>query len=205
VSIRKRLFAWILKKGESINDQIYRSYKQNLFSTMNGKVVEIGPGTGINFRYMPTGTEWVGVEPNPSFHTGLIAQAEVYGIHAKLVAGEASKIPIPDDTADIVLCTLVLCSVPDPDADVTEMKRILKPGGKLMFIEHVAAPARSTLRKIQNFSNPFNRLMADGCNCNRETWLNIEKGAFKKIILSHHRVRGGMALHSPHIMGYAIK
>lgn len=205
MNFRKRFFAWILKKGDRINHKLYRSYKRTLFQNLKGLVVEIGPGTGVNFSYLTIETEWLGIEPKEAFHQDLLAQAKEKGINAKLLSGDAEQIPLPDNTADDVLCTLVLCSVNDPAHAIAEMKRVLKPGGKLVFIEHVAAPKKSGLRLAQEMFNPFNRAIADGCNANRETWIQIEKGGFSQVELSHHRVKGTLRIHSPHIMGYAIK
>lgn len=205
MNLRKRLFAWILLKGERINHKIYRSYKRDLFKDLKGLIVEIGPGTGINFSYLPVGTEWLGIEPNQAFHEGLLAQAKEKGINAKLLSGDAEQIPLPDNTADVLLCTLVLCSVTDPARAIAEMKRVLKPGGKLLFIEHVAAPKKSVLRFAQEIFNPLGRAMADGCHANRETWTHFEKSGFSRVELSHQRVKGTLKVHAPHIMGYAIK
>ena len=88
---------------------------------------------------------------------------------------------------------------------ILEIKRILKPGGKFYFIEHVAAPHGSFLRSAQNIFNPINRVIADGCNCNRETWSSIQHAGFSHVELSHTRLGGTMLVHSPHIFGYAVK
>lgn len=204
-SFRKRLFAWVMDQGEALNRKLYGPFKGDLFMDLKGTVVEIGPGTGINFNYLPSGMLWQGVEPNEAFHKLLMAQAKEKGIHATLVPGEAANIPLADNSADAVICTLVLCSVPDAAAAVAEMKRVLKPGGKLVFIEHVAAPKKSRLRFIQDALNPINRFMADGCNCNRETWTTIQEAGFSSVELTHHRMKGTMKFHAPHIMGYAVK
>mgnify|MGYP003460258923 CR=1 FL=1 len=204
-SLRKRLFAWVMNKGESLNRKLYGSFKRDLFRNLKGTVVEIGPGTGINFNYLPTGITWLGVEPNEAFHKMLLSQANEKGIQATLLAGEAANIPLADNSADAVICTLVLCSVNDPAAAIAEMKRVLKPGGKLIFIEHVAGPKKSGLRYIQDVINPINRALADGCNCNRETWFTIQEAGFTTVELVHHRLKGPLKLHAPHIMGYALK
>lgn len=205
MSFRKRMFAWILKKGEGVNLRLYKPYKQDLFQSIDGHVVEVGPGTGINFNYLPPGTAWTGIEPNEAFHDFLMKQASDHGIKARLVKGDAEHIPLPDNSADVVLCTLVLCSVANPVRAVSEIKRVLKPGGKLIFIEHVAAKQKSLLRRFQNFSNPCNRFMADGCNCNRETWTVLEGAGFSRLDLKHFRLKGAMLLHAPHIRGVATK
>jgi len=205
MSLRKRFFAWMLKQGDTFNRKLYNAHKKDLFQGIEGTVVEIGPGTGINFPYFPSGSKWIGIEPNDAFHEGLMIKAKENGINASLVNGNATNIPLPDENADAVVCTLVLCSVDEPKLAISEMKRILKPGGKLFFIEHVGAVKESGLRKAQNVFNPINRLMADGCNCNRETWTSLNEGGFSDVHLTHLRVKGAMKLHSPHILGYAVK
>lgn len=203
--LRKRFFAWMLKKSDTLNHQLYGSYKRNLFTGLSGLLIEIGPGTGVNFNYFPPGIQWKGIEPNQAFHETLQMQALKAGIVAKILTGDASNIPLTDNTADALICTLVLCSVKDPVKTIAELKRALKPGAKLIFIEHVAAPKKTALRTAQNIFNPLNRLIADGCNCNRETWTLIENAGFKEVNLSHQRVEGTFKLNKPHIIGYAVK
>lgn len=203
--LRKRFFAWMLKKGDAFNHTIYHRYKEDLFHNVNGLVVEIGPGTGVNFEYLPSGIDWIGIEPNQAFHQLLEKKAKDKGINANLLKGDALGIPLPGNSMDVFICTLVLCSVKDPKKVIGEIKRILKPGGKLIFIEHVAAPVKTKLRSTQNFFNPLNRFIADGCNCNRETWKYFQEAEFSQLRLEQEIINGAMKLHSPHIIGYAIK
>jgi SAM-dependent methyltransferase len=205
MSFRKRLFAWTLCKSDRANHLIYGSYKAKLIADLYGDVVEFGPGSGINFYYMPDNIKWTGIEPNMAFHKTLLLKANKKNIQATILSNNNGSIPLPDNLADFVLCTLVLCSVNDPQGLIMEMKRILKPGGKLIFIEHVAAPGKTRLRLLQNLVNPVNRYIADGCNCNRETWSFFRDIQFKNLELSHHLVKGVMPLHRPHIMGIAVK
>ena len=114
MSLRKRFFAWMLKQGDTFNRKLYNAHKKDLFQGIEGTVVEIGPGTGVNFPYFPSGTKWIGIEPNDAFHGGLMIKAKENGINASLVNGNATKIPLPDASADAVVCTLVLCSVDKP-------------------------------------------------------------------------------------------
>jgi ubiquinone/menaquinone biosynthesis C-methylase UbiE len=205
MNFRKKMFAWALCNSDDANHRLYGSYKEKLLSGLYGQVVEIGPGSGINFRYLSRDIDWTGIEPNEAFHTNIFLKANEKGIKARLILGEAETIPLPDNHADFIVCTLVLCSVANPPELVKEMKRILKPGGKLIFIEHVAAPRKSSLRLLQNLINPLNRFMADGCNCNRETWQLFQNGQFTAGELTHHRVKGTLPFHRPHIMGIAVK
>ncbi len=203
--LRKRLFAWGMKQGDEVNHSIYGEQKKSLCKELSGKIVEVGPGTGINFRYLPASIQWIGVEPNAAFNDMLMTRAKQYGITASLVSGDAAHIPLPDNFADTVLCTLVLCSVNDPQQSIEEMKRIVRPRGKIIFLEHVASSSGTMLRAIQNFINPLNRLIADGCNCNRETWHFFEHGGFSESAFIHQRMNGAFAVHAPHILGYVVK
>ena len=96
-------------------------------------VLEIGPGTGINFKYLPAGVKWIGIEPNAAFHKQLLQAAKEEGIVASLAPGNVMQIPLEDETVVILLCTLVLCSVANVEKALTEMKRVLKTNGKLFL------------------------------------------------------------------------
>ena len=204
-TLRQRFFAWMLKKGDSVNDKLYRDIKRELFSDIHGTVVEIGPGTGINFLYLPKNIEWIGIEPNDAFHESVIAAAKKQKIPSRMLNTSAESTSLADESADVVISTLVLCSVPDQESVLAEAKRILKKNGKLVFIEHVAAKQGSFRRAAQNIFNPLNRLIADGCNCNRETWKQIEQAGFSSCKIHHTIMKGTMALHAPHIIGYSKK
>ena len=197
----------MLKNGDGVNHRVYRSIKEDLFRDLHGTVVEIGPGSGINFRYFPDGKKitWIGIEPNESFHSMLTQKAKEFGITASLVSGDAENIPLPDMSADAVICTLVLCSVTKPTRALMEMKRILKPGGKLYFIEHVAAPEKTFLRNVQDLFNPLNQFFADGCNCNRETWHDLQSVGFSDVQITHREIKGILTMHKPHMFGVAVK
>ncbi len=202
--LRKKFFAWILKRSDAFNRQLYAVYKPGLLGTAKGRVVEIGPGTGVNLEYFTPGIEWYGIEPNTHFHTGILEKARKKNINAILLPGDAASIPLPDESVDNVVCTLVLCSVKNPADVIKEIKRVLKKDGRLIFIEHVAAAPHSSLRRAQNLLNPLNRLMADGCNCNRETGALLKNAGFRQLEVNAFRLPGAMRLHAPHIMGYAV-
>lgn len=203
--IRKQFFAWALKKADKINLQVYDDYKKDLFTNISGTVVEIGPGTGVNFEYLPANVKWIGIEPNAAFFDILSEKSRKLGISAELIFGTAEQIPLADETADVMICTLVLCSVKNLATTLAEIKRVLKKGGKLIFIEHVAAQPNSWLHFFQDLFNPLNKILADGCHCNRETWTSIEQAQFSDIQYTHQRIHDAIIFHQPHIMGYAIK
>lgn len=204
-TLRQRFFAWMLKKGDGVNDKLYRDIKKELFSDIQGTVVEIGPGTGINFLYLPKNIEWIGIERNEAFHESVISAAKKQKIRSSMLNSSAESISLPDESADIVISTLVLCSVPDQEKVLAEAKRILKKDGRLIFIEHVADKRGTFRRSAQNIFNPINRFIADGCNCNRETWKQIEQSGFSSCKIHHTIMKGTMTLHAPHIFGHCKK
>jgi ubiquinone/menaquinone biosynthesis C-methylase UbiE len=175
-----------------------------LFSKVAGTVVEIGPGTGANLRYLTGGkVRWTGVEPNPFMEGYLRKEAARLGIPIEVRVGTAEHLPMPDASADAVISTLVLCSTADQEQAVKEILRVLKPGGRLIFVEHVAAPAGTRLRTLQDVVTPVWKQLGDGCRPNRETWVPLERAGFAK--LDYQRIEIPGIVVTPHILGEATK
>jgi SAM-dependent methyltransferase len=207
--LRQRLFAWmhVNSRGEYEISNVQR--KRALFGSLHGNVLEIGPGSGPNLRFYAPDVRWLGIEPNPYLHSHLATSIQETGRpaeHFRIERGDPRgvRLPAPDASMDAVVSTLVLCSVPDPQASLREILRVLKPGGKFVFIEHVAAPQGSWLRSFQNFLQPVWTLVGDGCHPNRETWETIERAGFARLELEHYRYPGGGPA-APHIAGAAYK
>ncbi|XP_049931906.1 uncharacterized protein LOC116247368 isoform X4 [Nymphaea colorata] len=141
--------------------------------------------------------------PNPQWYDKLFAWAmeHLMEFHRKK-AGEG--LPAEDCSMDFVVGTLVLCSVKDVRATLEEVLRVLKPGGRFIFLEHVAALDGTPLRLLQGILNPLQKFFADGCHLNRETGKEISKAGFSDVDLNMSFVPG-LALLSPHVYGVAIK
>ncbi len=120
-----------------------------------------------------------------------------------MVSGIAENLPFPDNKFDGVVTTLVLCTVESVEKSLSEIFRVLKPGGRFYFIEHVAAPEESWLRTLQNWISPLWRVMADGCHPNRNTAEKIRQSGFSDVQIEHTRVN--IPVVSPHIIGSAVK
>ena len=136
-----------------------------------GTVLEIGAGTGLNLRhYGEQASELVLFEPEAPMAKRLRARA-ASDPRAVVVEGDGDgdRLPFDADRFDTVVSTLVLCTVPDASATLREIDRVLVPGGRLLFIEHVRAPHDPRLAKWQDRLNPLQRRIAHGCNCNRDT------------------------------------
>jgi SAM-dependent methyltransferase len=195
-----RLFARFM--AGDYDDDATAARKRRLLADLRGDLLEIGPGSGPNLAYLAPDVRWIGIEPNPYMHDHLRATAQAQGRTVDLRLGHAEQLPAATATLDAVISTHVLCSVQDLAGTLAEIRRVLKPGGKFVFIEHVAAAPDTGLRRFQNGVRPLWRLIGDGCYPNRETWRAIENAGFSEVQIEHYRA--DLAIVSPHIAGYAI-
>jgi ubiquinone/menaquinone biosynthesis C-methylase UbiE len=202
--LRQRIFAWALDRLTARYERFVATRKQQLFSPLEGSVLEIGPGTGANLRYLnPDRVHWIGVEPNPFMERYLRREADRLRLPIELHIATAESLPVADASMDAVISTLVLCSVGKQQRSLQEILRVLKPGGTFAFIEHIAAPRGSRLRRIQNFVTPLWKRLGDGCNPNRETWAELEKAGFEN--LTYETLTASVPVVSPQIIGVARK
>lgn len=178
--------------------------KQALFAGIGGDVLEIGPGTGVNLVYLPVGIRWIGIEPNTYMHPYLRELGLKLGLSIDIRVGTAEQLPVPGNSMDTVIATQVLCSVSNPAKVLQEIQRVLKPGGRFLFVEHVAAAPGSTLRRWQRLARPLSSLLGDGCHPDRETWSDIEQAGFALIQMEHFEIESAV-WSKPHIAGVAIK
>jgi ubiquinone/menaquinone biosynthesis C-methylase UbiE len=201
----QRLFAWLMAHGNAKYEADMAERKQAMFADLHGSVLEIGPGTGPNLTPYPRDIHWIGIEPNPYMHSYLRKEADRLGFqNIDLRTGTAEHLEVKDSSMDAVVSTLVLCSVENLPAVLQEVKRVLKPEGKFFFLEHVAAPQGTRLRKIQNWIEPLWKVLGDGCHPNRETWIALENAGFERV--DYEQFRADLpAIVSPQIIGVAIK
>jgi len=199
----KRWFAWALSRVAQRYDDLLADRKASLLSSIQGTVVEIGPGTGTNFRYYPRGIRWIGVEPNRHMHPYLRRAAESTGLKIDVRPSRAEGLDLDDESADAVIATAVLCSVEDQPKALQEIRRILKPSGRFVFMEHVAADRGTTLRRIQHSIQPLWSCLADGCHPARDTHDAIVRAGFEPISVERFRLPLGPI--APHIAGIAVR
>ncbi|MBC1220044.1 class I SAM-dependent methyltransferase [Nostoc sp. UCD121] len=199
----KRFFAWMMAQSSSTYDKIVGEHKRSLFANLQGKVLEIGPGTGPNLPYYPKDIHWIGIEPNPHMHSYLQEQAKKLGLNIDLRIGNAEWLDAEDNSIDTVVSTLVLCSVPNIDYTLQAILRVLKPGGSFLFIEHVAAPKGTVLRQVQSAIRPIWKVIGDGCHPDRETLIALENAGFSSV--NYERFDAQLPIVSPHIIGVATK
>ena len=151
-------------------------YRQRVISHAEGRVLEIGVGSGANLPlYSDRAKEVLGVEPHPRLLN--MASTKQAHVPTKLIEGSAESIPLEDSSVDTVVTTWTLCTIPDVAKALTEMKRVLKPGGQLLFVEHGLSPDRDVW-KWQNRLNPMWNKIAGGCHLNRPIADLIETAGF---------------------------
>ena len=152
------------------------SHRTALLSGLSGIVFDVGAGTGANLPYFPSGCSVTLVEPDPNMRKRLESRVGPHSATMRVVDAVAEDLPAEDASVDAVVFTLVLCSVPDQAAVLTETKRVLKPDGKLLFLEHVRGPGvqgkvQDVLRQVWSFA-------AQGCEPNRNTAAAIAAAGF---------------------------
>ncbi|MGB7413059.1 MAG: class I SAM-dependent methyltransferase [Thermosynechococcaceae cyanobacterium] len=201
----KRFFAWAMATAAAEYEDAIASRKQSLFQNLQGTVLEIGPGAGVNLRYLKLENTWIGLEPNPYMHPYLRQKAEQLGLTIDLRTHTIGAAGIANDSIDTVISTLVLCSVPNLDATLAEILRVLKPGGTFLFIEHVAAPSGPLLHQIQTGIRPLWTRIGDGCCPDRNIGQTIEQAGFTTVTQDAFDGPVPIAIVKPHIIGVATK
>lgn len=148
-----------------MNTKRLTPYRERTIAQAEGRVLEIGVGSGANLPlYTDRATEVLGLDPHPKLLE--MASDRKPSVPTRIVRGSAEAIPLDAGSIDTVVTTWSLCSIPDAPAALREMRRVLKPGGKLVFIEH-GRSSDEAVRKWQDRLNPLWRNIAGGCNLNR--------------------------------------
>ncbi len=204
-NLRERLFARIYDRTMGDYEAHFAPNKRELFAGLEGRGIEIGPGTGANLGLLPSGVRWTGVETNEHMHAPLRARASDLGMEIELQDLSAQRLPFDDESFDFAISTLVLCSVPDPTEVLAEIRRVLRPGASLVFWEHTAAPAGTWLNRFQRILTPLWRIPACGCRLDRNLAQHIHAAGFEHVTLEEFRAPRSLvpALIEPHIRGTA--
>jgi ubiquinone/menaquinone biosynthesis C-methylase UbiE len=177
--------------------------RAELLRPARGTVVEIGAGTGANLPRYPAGvSELVLLEPERPMARRLESHLDRARVPVRLVEAPGEAIPLPDASFDVAVSTLVLCTVSDPAQTLAELRRVLKPGGKLLFLEHVRAEDPG-LARWQDRLHPLWVRWGHGCNCNRPTLDLIQAGGFIVEDVSRGRLPKAPPIVRPMIAGVA--
>lgn len=202
--LRQRLFARMYASGSPTDaDPQIQAHKRAIFAGISGDVLEIGPGAGDNLSYFPKDVRWIGVEPNLFMQRHLQKALEHAGIHGEIRTGTAERLPVADASMDVVVSTYVLCSVIDLEGTLREVLRVLRPGGRFVYMEHVAAPSGTISHIAQKAIKPVWKLAADGCNPDRDIEASLRQAGFAHVDVTHFRLP--VPIVSPQIAGIAVK
>jgi SAM-dependent methyltransferase len=184
---------WHMRKG-----------KANVFADLPPNVVELGPGVGANLRYLPVGARLIAIEPNPYMHARLRRAARRRGIELEIRNVVGERIDLPDAGVETVISSLVLCTVSDPAAVLAEIRRILAPGGRFSFAEHVAAKPRTPTRWSQRILRRPWAWVFEGCSCERDLAGLIASAGFTSVDINPYRIHSPFVPFNTHIAGTAI-
>nr|XP_011419354.2 methyltransferase-like protein 7B [Crassostrea gigas] len=180
--------AYVLNRAVPSLNKATKGQKQKLFSGMwdqqrklgrDLKILEIGAGSGANFQFYPSNSVVTCLDPNEYFHGYLEENSKKNGLSVNFLKGFAEKMEgVEDNTFDAVTCTLVLCTVRSVEKSLDEVQRVLKPGGKFYFLEHVAAERKSITKFFQRLLNPVWKRAFGGCQIIKETGNEVQKAGF---------------------------
>lgn len=203
--VRGRINAAIFRFADWYAHLLFGRRKRRMFATLPDTVLEIGPGTGANLRYFRPGTTVIAAEPNPYMHPRLVAEARRRGITLRLLRSGAEDIPLADRSVTAVVSTLVLCTVPDQRAVLQEVTRVMAPGGRLLFLEHVHAGDHRVYSVVQRMlARPW-RWFFEGCDVQRDTESALAAAGFRELIVERYVARSVFLPINPQIAGVAIR
>jgi ubiquinone/menaquinone biosynthesis C-methylase UbiE len=189
--------------SQATEDNGLRDMRHGLIGEATGSVLEVGAGTGRNLAHYNGRIEsLVLTEPEPAMLRRLQGKVREQAPLAKVLRAPAEDLPFEDASFDTVVATLVLCGVDDQARSLREIRRVLKPGGQLLFLEHVRSDDES-LARFQDRMNWLNRFVVQ-CDCNRPTLSTIEATDFTVARLEHSTLPKAPKFARPLIVGTAV-
>jgi len=177
--------------------------REALLAGVEGEVLEIGAGTGWNLPHYRAAARVVAVEPDASMAKRLPEKLAQASVPVEVVTAQAESLPFPDASFDAVVSTFVLCSVEDPARVLAELRRVLRPEGRLVLLEHVRGAGRTA--RWQDRMTGLHRRLAGNCHLNRDTRAAIGEAGFDVAAVAPVRIPGSHALVRDGIQGAAIK
>ena len=203
MSLRARLFAMTYDRQMAKAEKAQlRDLRQGLLAAAAGDVIEIGAGTGANLPcYGPGVTSLTLTELEPPMVRRLERHAREQAPRAKILRAPAEDLPFEDGTFDVAVSTLVLCGVSDQPRALRQLRRVLRPGGRLLFIEHVRSDD-PRLAHHQDRMNWLNQLVVS-CDCNRPTLASIQEAGFTVTDVEHLTLYKAPSFVSPLLVGRA--
>lgn len=206
--IRHPIFArWFERTAAQIDEQGASQHRATTLAGLSGRVIEVGAGNGLNFRhYPPAVTEVVAIEPEDYLRNRAVDAAADAGVPIEVIDGLADRLPAEEGSFDAAVASLVLCSVDSPERALSEIIRVLRPGGELRFYEHVLADSDG-LARLQGGVAWFWPAVGGGCHPNRDTVGAIEDAGFELERCERFSFKPSAlaAPVAPHVIGLARK
>ena len=202
MSLYGRVFAALYDRFmEGPEKAVLRGHREALLAGVSGRVLEIGGGTGANLPfYGPAVEELVITEPEEPMARRLERKLSAYPLPARVVRAPAERLPFESGTFDFAVSTLVLCTVVDPARALAEIHRLLRPGGRLVFLEHVLSD-QPALARWQHRLEGLQVRVGHGCHPNRATLKAITDAGFAVPQVAHERLHKAPPIVRPLIVG----
>jgi ubiquinone/menaquinone biosynthesis C-methylase UbiE len=202
-AVHHPLFARCYARVGHLMDAEIGDHRQRLLAGLTGRVLEVGAGNGLNFPHYPaTVTEVLAIEPEPYLRRLALAAARQAPVPIRVTDGTAEALPALDAGVEAVVASLVLCTVTDPGQALAEVRRVLGPGGRLRFYEHVQATDPRLARWQDRLERPWGWLVG-GCHPNRDTVAAITAAGLQVIQLDRFDLKAMPPLVRPHVLGVA--
>jgi ubiquinone/menaquinone biosynthesis C-methylase UbiE len=209
--LNERLFAWfyphLLERSERAGQ---RETRRALIAEAHGRTLELGAGSGANLpHYTAAVSELVISDPSPEMRAHLRRALEAAGgpplRSATLIDCGAQQLPFESESFDTVVATYILCTVPEPERALAEIARVLRPGGRYLFLEHVRDSDGTLLARFQDLVEAPHVYLAAGCHPNRRTAGVIERSPLRVQRLEHGRQPRSLPSVRPTILGTAVR
>ncbi len=203
MSLRERIFAAVYDPlSARAEEKFGAELKRKLLANARGRVLEIGVGTGLSLAHYPPGVELIGVDPSEPMLRRARRRAVELGREVALVEAPAEALPFEDESFDTVVSLAVLCTVDDPSRALQEIRRVLRPEGRFVFLEHVRSSDPKLARWQDRLERPWGWI-AGGCHPNRRTLEAIEGAGFEVVELEREDLPDIPRLVRPNVMGVA--
>ena len=203
--VRHPLFARAFHRLSRLMERELGSQRDELLAGLCGRVLELGAGNGASFAHYPgTVDEVIAVEPEPYLRAKATQAAARAPRPVTVVDAVADALPVEDAGIDAAVCSLVLCSVPDQASALAELRRVLRAGGELRFLEHVRSPTpgKARAQALLDRSGAWPKL-AGGCHCARDTAAAIAGAGFQIEGTHDFNLGPGWSITNPHLLGVA--